>query len=263
VVTFVEPREETVEVAGAKIGLLRGGQGAPLVWLHSVEGNLGWLAAQQRLAQDRTVFMPTHPGFSPSERPPWLETMADLARFYLWFLQELGLERVALVGHFMGGWLAAEMAVMCPHVVERLVLVDAAGIRPRQAEIADIFLLGPEETRRRAFVDPQAVPEYPQLFPTEPAPEQREQQAQNQEMAARLCWKPYMYDPTLPYVLSRLGVPALVVWGRHDAIVPLECGELYQQAIPGARLEVLDGCGHMPHLERAEAFAQLVQTFLA
>src|SRR5205823_3608919 len=132
----------------------------------------------------------------------------------------------------------------CPHVVERLVLVDAAGIKPREGEIADIFLLGQEEARRRAFVNPDAVPEYTQLFPKEPAPEQREAQQQNQEMAARLCWKPYMYDPTLPHLLPRLRVPALVVWGREDAIVPQECGRLYQQAIPGSRLEVLDSYGH-------------------
>jgi len=255
-----EARVESVEVAGARIELLRGGQGRPVVWLHSVEGNLGWLSHQQLLAEQASVYAPSHPGFGASARPPWLETVADLARFYLWFLQTLELERVSLIGHFLGGWLAAEMAVMCPHIVERLVLVDAAGIKPREGEIADIFLLGQEETRRRSLLN--ASPEYQQLFPPEPTPAQQELQARNQEMAARLCWKPYMYDPSLPHLLPRLRVPTLVVWGAEDAIVPLECGRLYQQAIPGARLETLAGCGHLPHIERPEAFAQLVGDFL-
>ena len=262
VVTSAGQLGQTVEVAGARIHLLRGGQGRPVVWLHSVEGNLGWLAHHRSLAQQFTVYAPTHPGFGLSERPPWLETMSDLARFYLWFLQEQGLEPVTLVGHFMGGWLAAEMAVMCPHVVDRLILVDAAGIKPHENEIADIFLLGQEETRRRAVVDLEQALEYQELFPEDPSPEQRELQARNQEMAARLCWKPYMYDPSLPHLLPRLCVPALLIWGRDDAIAPLECGQLYQQAIPHSRLEVLDHCGHLPQIERPDEFTRLVVNFL-
>ena len=88
----LERLEEFVEVAGAKIHLLKGGQGKPLVVLHSVEGNLGWLSYHRSLAQHFTVYAPTHAGFGLSQRPPWLETLSDLARFYLWLLQELGLE---------------------------------------------------------------------------------------------------------------------------------------------------------------------------
>ena len=85
---------------------------------------------------------------------------------------------------------------------------------------------------------------------------------QNQETVVRYCWKPYMYDRSLPYLLSRLNIPSLVVWGRDDRIVPLECGQRYQQAIPGARLEVLPECGNCPPLEKPDAFSQLVGEFV-
>jgi len=71
-----------------------------------------------------------------------------------------------------------------------------------------------------------------------------------------------MYDRSLPYLLSRLNIPTLVVWGRDDRIVPLECGQRYQQAIPGARLEVLPECGNCPPLEKPDAFSQLVGEFV-
>jgi pimeloyl-ACP methyl ester carboxylesterase len=251
-----------VEVAGAKIHLLKGGQGKPLVVLHSVEGNLGWLSYHRSLAQHFTVYAPTYPGFGLSQRPPWLENLSDLAHFYLWLLQELGLEKVSLVGHFMGGWLAAEMAVRCPHIVDQLILVDAAGIQPRKGEIVDIFLLGQEATRKLTYFDPQQVPEYQELFGRKLSTEERELQTQNQETAIRLCWKPYMYNPSLPGLLPRLRVPTLILWGQEDKIVPLECGELYQQAIPGSHLEVIDRCGHCPPLERPDEFSRLVLNFL-
>ena len=257
-----EHHEEFIAVAGVNIHLLKGGQGKPLVIFHSVEGNLGWRPYHHQLAQHYTVYAPTLPGFGRSQRPPWLETFSDLARFSLWLLQALRLEHVSVLGHFMGGWLTAEMAVMCPQVLHRLILVDAAGIQPQQGEIADIFLLGQEGTRKTAWFDPQQTPEYQELFARKPSPEERDIQAQNQETAVRYCWKPYMQSRSLPWLLPRLQVPTLIVWGREDRIVPLECGELYQQAIPRSRLEVLDQCGHYPHLEQPDTFTRLVRDFL-
>ena len=254
--------EELIEVAGSKVHLLRGGQGKPLVFLHGVDGNLGWLACHSRLAERFTVYAPTHPGFGRSERPEWLETISDLAHFYLWFLDELGLQSVTLAGHFMGGWLAAEIAIRCSHALDHLVLVDSAGIRPTRGEIADIFLLGPEETRKIAFFDASQVPEYGALYEGEPTKEQRNLRQHNYEMAARLCWKPYMYNRSLPWLLPRLRVPTLIVWGREDRIVPLESADLYQQTIPAARVDIIDRCGHNPHLEKPDEFARVVTEFL-
>ena len=71
-----------------------------------------------------------------------------------------------------------------------------------------------------------------------------------------------MYERSLPHLLPRLKIPTLVVWWQEDRLIPVECGELYRQAIPEARLEVLPQCGHYPHLEKTEQFVGLVRDFL-
>lgn len=251
-----------VTVGGAQIEVLKGGQGRPLVALHSIEGNLGWLPYHQELARHFTVYVPTHPGFAGSQRPPSLETFVDLSRFYLWILQELGLSRATLAGHFIGGWLAAEMAVMRPHAVDKLVLVDAAGIKPERGEVTDIFLHGIEGTRELSFHDAAQVRDYELYFKTPKSPEERERQTVNREAVTRYCWKPYAHDPILPLLLRRLTMPALIIWGREDRIVPLECAELYQAAIPNSRIAVIDKCGHFPQFEKPPEFNRAVADFL-
>jgi pimeloyl-ACP methyl ester carboxylesterase len=71
-----------------------------------------------------------------------------------------------------------------------------------------------------------------------------------------------MYDHSLPSLLPRLRIPTLIVWGRDDEIVPLECGQRYQQTITGSRLEIIPECGNCPPLEKPEAFSQLFSDFL-
>ncbi|MGA2409376.1 MAG: alpha/beta fold hydrolase [Candidatus Binataceae bacterium] len=259
----VEYQDRTVNVGGTPIRYLAGGSGAPLVALHGFDGNPGWLPLYDELARRFTVYAPTHPGFAGSDRPEWLESFSDLSRFYLWILQELGLVQATLMGFSIGGWLAAEIAVMSPESVSRLVLVDAMGIKPRRSEITDIFLHGAEGTRRLALFDPKQVPDYERLFGRKPSPEEREANTINREAAIRYCWKPYMHDPSLPPLIERLhNMPVLIVWGKEDRIAPLECAEAYRRGIKGARLEIIERCGHLPHLERPSELAGLVSGFL-
>ena len=82
-------------------------------------------------------------------------------------------------------------------------------------------------------------------------------------MASRLCWKPYMHNPSLPEYLKLIRVPSLIVWGRQDGIVPLNCGEVYHQALKGSTLHVIDQCGHSPQIEKPEEFLEVTIAFLS
>ena len=255
--------EQFVEVGGTKIEVMVGGAGDPMLVLHGSGGNKGWLQYLQSLSDHYQVYAPSHPGFGNSERPDWLENMDDLACFYSWFLEELGLEAVHVMGFSLGGWLAAEMAIMCPHTFKSIVLVDSAGIKPVHGEIADIFLMSGPQVIENMFYDPEQSPEYTKMYGQEPTPEHRQVLEGNRAMAARLTWKPYMFDPRLPSLLARVHAPTLIVWGRQDAIVPLECGELFQKAMIGSTLKVIENCGHTPQYEKPQEFVDTVIDFLS
>jgi len=174
----------------------------------------------------------------------------------------MGLPRVHLLGHSIGGWTAAEMATMRPDVLDRLVLVAPTGLKPESGEILDIFYYPPEELFPLTVFDAATIPERERLFGRRPTPEEAEIALRNREMTARLTWKPYMFNPRLPHFLPRVTAPTLVLWGREDRIVPVICGEQYRRLLPNATLRVLDRCGHMPPVEQPDRFAELVLDFL-
>lgn len=256
------PREETLRVDGVDVHVWIGGQGPPLLVLHGAGGNRGWTRWVERVAERFMVWAPTHPGFGRSGDAEWMEGIDDLARFYLWFIEAAGLGRPHVVGHSLGGWTAAEMAVMSPASIERLVLVAAAGLKPEEGEILDVFYYPPPQLLGMTVHDPTAIPEWDELFARSPAPAELEMAERNREMTARLTWKPYMHNPRLAHFLPRVANPALIVWGREDRVVPVVCGEQYRRGLPNARLTVLERCGHLPPIEHPDAFARLVVDFL-
>ena len=255
-------QETTVSVGGNPIQLMMGGSGDPLLVLHGAGGSEGPLHYAQALAERYTVYLPAHPGFGASPRPDWLETIHDLAAFYNWFLESQSLYGCRAIGFSLGGWLAAEMVAAAGPVFGKLLLVGAVGIKPQQGEIADVFIISPQQVIDLLFHDPAQAPEYPQLFGTPPSPEMAAILERNREMAARVCWKPYMHDPRLPALLARVNIPTRIIWGREDELAPLECGYLFQQAIPGSDLIIIDHCGHLPHIEKPQEFLQAARDFL-
>jgi pimeloyl-ACP methyl ester carboxylesterase len=178
-----------------------------------------------------------------------------VAVIYQWLLAELGLRRVSLVGLGLGGWIAAEMATMAPAAFRRLVLVGAMGIRPERGEILDQALLSYIDYVKAGFHDVSA---FDRTWGAEPPVSQLEQWDLNREMSFRIAWKPYMYSQTLPHLLGGVRATALVVWGREDRVVPLECGERYAKALPHARLAVIDGAGHLVEMEQSDAVGKLI-----
>lgn len=228
--------------------------------LHHDIGSLDRLPFYDALARRFTVYVPSHPGYDGSERPAWMRSVRDLAVAYQGLVVDRGLANVSLVGLGFGGWIAAEMATMSPRAFRRLVLVGAMGVKPIRGEILDQALVSYIDYVRAGFEDQGA---FDRLFGANPPTGLLEQWDLNREMTFRIAWKPYMYSQTLPHLLGVVQAPALVVWGRRDRIVPLECGEQYARALPRGRLAVVEGAGHFVDMEQPDTLAKLIAEFAA
>jgi len=251
---------ETVAVAGSSVRLRTAGRGAPLLVLHHDIGTPEQLPFYDALAQRFTVLLPSHPGYDGSERPGWMRSVRDVAVTYQALLAARGLADVSLVGLGFGGWIAAEMASMAPRGFRRLVLVGPMGIKPDAGEILDQALVSYIDYVRAGFADQAA---FKRLFSPDPPTPLLEQWDLNREMTFRIAWKPYMYNPTLPPLLSGVQTPALVVWGREDRIVPVACGEQFTRALRKSRLTIVDGAGHFVEMEQPDTLAKLIVQFVA
>ena len=252
--------ESFVDVVGGKVQVLKGGSGSPVLVLHHDVGNPGWLPYYMELAENHTVYVPSHPGFGKSERPEWARNVRDLACIYQRLMKDLGLNSAAAVGLGFGGWILAEMATMCHHEFTHLVLVNAMGIQPTRGEIMDQFLISTLDYVRAGFAD-QA--KFAELYKERPDVDQLVQWEINREMSTRIAWKPYMFNQAMPHLLENVvGLPTLLLWGRQDPVMPLSAAELYQRKIAGSRLVVFDNCGHMPEVEKTEDFVREVRNFL-
>ena len=123
------PTATELSIRGTPVQMRQDGAGPPLVFLHGAGGAGRWLAFQERLAKDFSVYFPSHPGHGGSPAAEWIEHISDLAFHYLDLLDRLGLDRAHLVGASFGGWIAAEIATMASHRLASLVLIDPVGIR--------------------------------------------------------------------------------------------------------------------------------------
>jgi pimeloyl-ACP methyl ester carboxylesterase len=253
-----------VDVRGRRTQVLRKGEGEPLLYLHSATGETWWTEFDEALANGGLdVIHPAHPGYEGSEGMAEIEDVHDLAFHTLDLLDALGVERTAVVGSSMGGWLAAELAVYAPERVTKLVLVDAAGLG---SPSVDMWAIRPPDLAEVLFADQEhwmaQLLHAIDLETTMPPVEILMPLLQSMEAGARIGWNPYMHDPRLAGRLHRVKAPTLVVWGDRDGFIPRTQGERYVELIAGARLEVLDACGHLPVLEKPEELARLVAGFL-
>ena len=262
--TTASQHESRITVQGAEVQMFSGGSGPPLVFLHGAGGSPGWQPYLDNLARTHTVYAPSQAGYNGTPRPPWISTITDIAHFNQAMVHELGLQDYVLVGFSMGGWVAAEMAAMDHHDLKGLVLVDAAGIKPVHGEIAEVFMVSAQTRAAQRFYDESQVPEVEKAYWTrELTPEEATVDHSNREMSSRLCWKPYLHNPSLPHYLRKVDTPTLIIWGTQDAVVPVECAHLYANAIPNATVREIDRCGHFPLAEKPDEFNRVINEFLA
>ena len=241
------------KVRDVTVRMLRGGSGPPLLFLHGANGLPVWGPMFDELAKPFEVLVPEHPGFGLSDNPPWLRNVSDLAMYYLDFLDGLGPYEVHLVGHSLGGWTAAELAVRNCARLKSLSLLAPAGIRVKGIPSGDNFIWGPEEAVRSVYHD-QAIADRILAMPI--SDEQADIMLTNRYAATKFGWEPRWHNPALERWLHRISVPTLVLWGQNDKLFPSDYAARWGERIKGARVEIIPECGHVPIVEKAERTAQ-------
>ncbi len=244
------------------VELLEDGDGPPLLYLHSA-GGLLWDPFHDALAQRYHLIAPYIPGTGRSTGLTDLADHHDLFFFYLELLDALDLDQVRLIGHSMGGWIAAELAALAPTRIQQLVLIAPIGLWNDQYPVADFLTLPPSELVPAVFHD-TTRPEAQALLnlPTDPDELQRATitRAKIRAAAARFLWP--IPDKGLARRIHRIAAPTLILWGDHDGLLPPQYGDDFQAAIPNSRLIRFQHSGHIPHLEERDLALQHITAFL-
>jgi len=257
------PAENSVTVFGARLHYVDAGSGSVVVLLHGLADDVGvWESVIPALAAKHRVIALDQVGFGRSDKPLLDYRAATFVDFLDGFLNELKIDRASLVGNSLGGWIAADFALAHPERIERLVLCNAAGyaavaknMNPRTfsalrlASRDDIRHLGPLTFHDKRFYEDVDL-------------------AFKQRVTAG---DGYTVNQVLDSILrgedvldGRVGAihkPTLILWGREDKLIPLSFAERFHKEIAGSRLEIIDNCGHMPHVECADKFNQALLKF--
>jgi pimeloyl-ACP methyl ester carboxylesterase len=255
-----------VEVVNGReaIEVLEAGTGPNLVYLPGIWG-LQWDTFLEALAQDHHVIAIRPPGTGKSSGDERMVDMQDLVFELASVLDALGVDEAALVGHDLGGMIAAELAAMEPARYRRLVLIAPFGLWDERYPNVDLFFyrdnLG--ELGRRMFKDP----EHPAVATILKQPAAAEEgmpiyveRARHYQVAAKYLWP--LPDRGLRKRAHRVTAPTLIAWGRADGIVPVEYAQDFGRLFRDATVKVFEGSAHVPQLEEPEAVLAAVRAHL-
>jgi pimeloyl-ACP methyl ester carboxylesterase len=271
----------TAELHGRTVSYLGGGEGPVLLLIHGMAGTSdNWRGVVESLAHRHTVIAPDLPGHGASEGGRGDYSLGSLATGLRDLLLTLDHERATLVGHSLGGGIAMQFAYQFPEMVERLVLVSSGGLGPEVSPIlraaalpgADLFISATASVGQAAG---GVIGRSLSTLGLKPGPDVAEVARGYASLADPRRRKAFL--ATLRSVVGTEGqqisasdrlylaeaVPVLIVWGARDPIIPARHGEDAHRALPGSRLEIFEGTGHMPQLEQPGRFISVLERFLA
>jgi pimeloyl-ACP methyl ester carboxylesterase len=253
---------ERQTVGEFEINVWSEGTGEPVLFLHGYERHPGSAGFLTRLAERHRVLAPEQPGYGSSTGFEHIRDMTDLVLFYRSLIGSWDIPQIDVVGHSMGGMLAAELAALAPQVVRRLVLVDSFGLW-----LDDLPAPDPFGSARRVLAakwhDPESRPDpEPTIFVPDPDDPDAGAlfEAQNRATATKFMWP--IAERGLRRRLKYVTAPTLVVHGASDGLLPLPYAQEMVNLISDARLHVIDEAGHYPMIEQEDAFVEVVEGFL-
>jgi pimeloyl-ACP methyl ester carboxylesterase len=251
---------KTVATHHVPVRYFEGGKGPDLVFLHGAGGLTAEDPFLNGLAQSHHVIAPLVPGYGDSEEAPEIRDMLDFTLHSWDVVDALGLKDPILVGHSMGGMIAAEMAAVAPNDVSRLALIAPAGLWDDDHPIADLFSTLPYEMPELLFHDVAAGtammtaglqiddPGFLQKYLVT--------NARQLGMAGRILFP--IPERGLSQRLYRIRAKTVIVWGDSDKLIPPTYAHAFKKGIRGAELVSIPEAGHMVTLEKTAAVVEAV-----
>ncbi|MBN2255897.1 MAG: alpha/beta fold hydrolase [Deltaproteobacteria bacterium] len=257
----------------------RGDKGSPVILIHGLGASADiWMHNVDALARRHRVYVPDVVGFGKTDKPDTEYTAALFSTFISDFMRALNIEQPTLIGNSLGGGIALQYALLYPERVDKLVLVDSAGFgfdAPISLRLVSLPIVGELLTRpgrfeayfyfRHAVHDPAVLTrEFVDTY------QEIHSLPGNQEALLKVIrsvlsfrgGKTEMLGPVMNN-LHRITNPTLILWGKHDRVLPLKHAAVGKEKIPNAELYVFDDCGHMPQYERPDEFNRVVEEFLS
>jgi len=260
-----QPADKTITLFGQSIHYFDAGTGPVVVLLHGLGARKeDWLPVFEPMAQKYRLLVPDQIGFGKSDKPLLDYSVQTYVDFLNEFLRQLKVEKASLVGESLGGWIAALYvaeigggAHLIP--VDRLVLVDAAGLKQDQPipDLNPSSLAAMRGVMEAVFYDTSWVNEdaLRKIFTDRLA-------VHDGYTVRSFLGNPTREKERLDDRLASIKVPTLVVWGKQDKLLPIASGERYAAGIAGAKMVSFEKCGHVPPVEKTEEFLAAVMPFL-
>jgi pimeloyl-ACP methyl ester carboxylesterase len=270
-----------VSVDGRPVNTIDLGEGPPLVFVHCLAGRwANWLEQLPVFAAEHRVIAMDLPGFGHSPMPREEISISSYARLLDGLLDELQIDAAAVVGHSLGGFVSAELAIAFPARVERLVLMSPAGLstylspgttralstvrrfEPVFAACTAWGAANADTIARRAGLRElvlSSVTSHPGLLGAPLAAELVRGGGRPGFAGALEALATYSVRDRLP----EIACPTLIVWGDHDRLVPVRDADVYAELIPDSRRVVYEDTGHLTMIERPAALNRLLEDFLS
>ena len=257
--------EEYVKVGENKIRYLDGGSSSGnIVLIHGLGGFAErWAAVMPILSKKYRVIAPDLPGYGYSDKPSTDYTPEFFLKFIFDFLDGLGIKKTSMIGTSLGGQIVAECAITQSKMIEKIVLSSPAGIMKTSTPTLDAYsmaaLYPSHDTVKTAYemmtgsknVTTESIDGFIKRM-TQP----------NAKMAFMSTILALKNSPPITDRLPNITVPTLLIWGKQDTMIPVKYANDFVSSIKNCQLEIMENCGHTPHIEEPVKFSQTVLNFL-
>jgi 2-hydroxy-6-oxonona-2,4-dienedioate hydrolase len=254
------PPEKVATVFGQNIRYYEAGQGPVVILLHGLGAVKEiWMPSFGALAPKYHVYTIDQIGFGHSDKPLLDYKIATFVDFLYGFMQAQNISKATLVGNSLGGWIALDFTAQHPGLVDKLVLVDSAGLPWTRAASVDLnasSLAGMRAVLESIFYNKKMVTDESVLRIFTDHVRNNDSYTIQRTLAGFAT--PQFEDARL----ASIHAPTLVVWGREDELIPLASGEKLRDGIAKAKLVVFEQCGHVPEIEKPAEFNQALLEFL-